>query len=76
MNIEKFDAELRAAYECGFRAGYLNAETVVPPFQYRMGDLCEVYFGGVEAGKKERQARIKVWGRLWPREPDGKGDLT
>lgn len=62
MNTEKFDAELRAAYECGFRAGYLDTDTVVAPFQYRMGDLREAYFEGVEEGKKARQGRAKVWG--------------
>lgn len=66
MNTEKFDAELRAAYECGFRAGYIDTDTVVAPFQYRMGDLREAYFDGVEDGEKARQRRIKVWGCATP----------
>lgn len=61
MNTDKFDAELNEAYAFGFRAGYLDTGTVVPPFQYSIGDLREAYFEGVEDGKKARQERIKTW---------------
>lgn len=76
MNTEKFDAELRNAYESGFRAAYLDAEPVCPPIRYNTGDLRAMYFAGVDAGKEARQERIKGWKCLPPQEPDGKGDLT